>query len=153
MLKTKIKKLYEDSIVPEKMSEEAGALDIYCHRVDIKDGVFVCYTGIAMTPPKGYRIALVPRSSLSKYSYVLGNHYGVGDRDFTGEYQFRFRPINTNKGEILQFPYNKGDRIGQMFLEKVIDFEFEEVDSLEETKRGDGGYGSTGGSGGTLGIV
>lgn len=103
-----------------------------------------------MSPPKGYRIALVPRSSLTKYSYVLGNHYGVGDADFTGEYCLKFRgiPVETSYvGTALRyepFPYKEGDRIGQMFLEKVIEFEFEEVAELTETERGTGAYGSTG---------
>lgn len=144
----KIKKLYEDSQLPKQMTEEAGALDVFCHSITKEsEDLYTCHTGIAMTPPKGYRIALVPRSSLTKYNWVLGNHYGVGDRDFTGEYAFKFRAIPvgfTNGLTCSEFPYKVGDRIGQMFLEKVIDFQFEEVAELVVTERGAGGYGSTG---------
>lgn len=42
-MKVKIKKLYDDSIVPKKMSEEAGALDVFCHRITFEDGVYSCY--------------------------------------------------------------------------------------------------------------
>lgn len=139
----KIKKLYEDSQLPIQASKEAAAYDVYCHRVRFKDGVAICYLGIAMQPPKGYRICLVARSSLSKYGYVLGNHFGIGDPDYTGEYQFRFRPIPRN-GTIEPFPYNPGDRIGQIFLEEIIPTTFEEVEELDSTQRGSGGFGSTG---------
>ena len=121
-----------------------------------------------MTPPEGYRICLIPRSSLSNYNWVLGNHFGIGDEDYTGEYQFRFRPIprsiysdsslekeydygNTYQYvktestlEFDEFPFKPGDRIGQIFLEEVIPIEFEEVEELSITERSTGGYGSTG---------
>jgi dUTP pyrophosphatase len=65
----------------------------------------------------------------------------------------RFRAIPSDtKDDMLgnwyldyeNFPYKAGDRIGQMFLEKVINIEFNEVKELSETERGEGGFGSTG---------
>ena len=55
--------------------------------------------------------------------------------------------VNIQNTQVLtydDFPYNIGDRVGQMYLEKIIPIEFEEVNSLVETKRGSGGFGSTG---------
>ena len=152
-MKIKIKKLYNDSKIPIKMSEKAGAYDIFCHSVEkLDEDFYICKTGIAMTPPEGYRICLVPRSSLTKYKWILGNHFGIGDEDFSGEYQFRFRGIPKNYNDSFgyrnfsyeDFPFKEGDRIGQIFLEEVIPIEFEEVEELSETERSNLGFGSSG---------
>lgn len=153
-MQVKIVKIYEDSRLPVKATEGATAYDIFCHRLEkLEDGTVICYTGIKMTPPKGYAIKIEPRSSLTKYPFVIGNSPGRGDEDFTGEYQIRFKPITLLKlGSLYSlakdimnnFPYKKGDRIAQISLEKVNPITFILVDDLVETKRGEGGFGSTG---------
>lgn len=90
----------------------------------------------------------MPRSSLTKTRWFVQNMPGLGDADYTNEYQYRFRALpieyDLNFGLIYpEFPYKIGDRIGQIYLEEVIPIEFTEVDELEETER-KGGYGSTG---------
>lgn len=157
-MEVKVKKFYKDSKLPIKATKEAGAYDVFCNKVDYnkKLKVFICYIGIGMTPPKGYRVALVPRSSLSKYPLTLANSYGVGDYDYTGEYQYRFRDIGFSFLEKLclkyfkkyfldnYFPYKKGDRIGQIFIEKSYNLSFVEKETLDITERGNEGFGSTG---------
>ena len=69
--------------------------------------------------------------------------------DFLGQYRYVFTSIPYRKSidEELQhpdFPYKVGDRIGQIYLEEIIPIEFQEVEELEQTQRGSGGFGSTG---------
>lgn len=149
----KIKKFRENARVPEKMSDLAAGYDLYVSEIeDTEPGFAICKLGIGMTPPKGYKIVFVPRSSITKTKWILQNSPTQGDEDFVGEYQLRLRAIpsmhvNSFKNTYLgyePFPYKVGDRIGQMFIEKVIDFTFEEVEELEDTERGAGGFGSSG---------
>ena len=142
-IKIKFKKLHPDAKMPVKSTEFAGAYDVFCTKVELstnKNGhpLFICYTGLAMQPPIGYRIKLHARSSISKYSIFLANSVGIGDADYTGEYQFRFACTGY-----VKCPYEPGDRIGQIYLEKEIPTIFEEVEELTKYDR-EGGFGSTG---------
>lgn len=138
-MKLKIKKLFKNAKLPEKMTEEAAAYDVYCHRVEEKDnGLYICYLGLAMTPPEGFFIRLQPRSSATKYPMFMGNSPAVGDGDFVGEYQVRFRMLSG-----YDFPYKAGDRIAQMNLEEIIPIDIEVVYELKNSFRGQGGFGST----------
>ena len=158
-MKVKFKRLHKDAVIPKQSSDGAGGWDVVATEIIQESEDFViCKLGFALTPPPGYKVVLVPRSSLTKTKWVLQNSPGQGDEDFTGEYQYRFRAIPEdiemkNGGPLADdyfelkyplFPYNVGDRIGQIFLEKVINFEFEEVEELSTTERGQGGWGSTG---------
>lgn len=162
-MKIKVKKLAYNAQLPKRSTEKAGAWDVFCTEVErIQEDEYICHTGLSMTPPQGHRICLVPRSSLTKHRWVLGNHFGIGDEDYTGEYQLRFRGIpkyvdlvgysdsshfqegSNYKLDYDCFPYKVGDRIGQIFLEEVIPIEFEEVSELKDSVRGEGGFGSTG---------
>jgi dUTP pyrophosphatase len=160
----KIKKLVENAVIPKKATELAAGHDVVVTEINQESEDFViCKLGFALTPPKGYKVVLVPRSSLTKTKWVLQNSPGQGDEDYTGEYQFRFRCIpsgfepgysngiigpgyysSPSKVIYEPFPYTLGDRIGQMFIEPVIPIEFEEVTELSTTERNTGGYGSTG---------
>ena len=152
-MKVKIKKLHKDAALPKQATELAAGHDVVATEIiqEAEDFV-VCKLGFALTPPPGYKVVLVPRSSLTKTKWILQNSPGQGDEDYTGEYQYRFRCIpsgvNTKmSGYTLsydEFPYKVGDRIGQIFLEEVIKFEFEEVSELSNTERGAGGFGHTG---------
>ena len=82
---------------------------------------------------------------------MLANGIGVVDSDYRGEWEFRFVPVTYIRNIALQkvpdqedFPYKAGDRVGQIFLEKVIEMDFIEVEELTSTTRGEGGFGSTG---------
>lgn len=141
MLKIKIKKLYKDSKLPIKGSEKAACWDVYCHSMEVKEnGKVYCKIGLAMQPPEGYKIVIVPRSNLTKHYWIINNSPIQGDEDYTGEYQIRFTPLL----EKTNFPYKVGERIAQMYIEKVNNFEFEEVNELDQTERGSGGFGSSG---------
>jgi len=156
-IEVKIQKLHKDAKTPEMMSKSAGAYDLYVTEIVKKSNRFiVCKLGFALQPPKTHRVVLSPRSSLTKHDWFMNNSPGVGDADYTGEYQMRFRatPIDVKlktvgeevKLELVypEFPYVEGDRVGQMYLEKIEKINWKEVDKLDETDRGDGGFGSTG---------
>lgn len=147
-MKVKIKKLSENAVIPKKASELAGGWDVVVTEIIQESEDFViCKLGFSLQPPKNYKVTLVPRSSLTKTNWIMQNSPGLGDPDYTGEYQYRFRslPIGFShyKLNYPKFPYNIGDRIGQLYLEEIIQIEFEEVKELSESERGEGGFGST----------
>lgn len=168
-MQIKFKKLHPDAKLPQKATVNAGGWDVTCTEIiEQIDGSVVCKLGWAAEIPVGYRLILVPRSSFTKYKWLLQNSPGLGDADFRGEYSYVFRPIPdniTSNSEIgkerdynyeyfvvttdsymgySDFPYKVGDRIGQVYIEQVIEIEPEWSDVLSKTDRNDGGFGSTG---------
>lgn len=99
-------------------------------------------TGIALAIPHGYVGLVHPRSGLAtKHGITVVNAPGTVDAGYRGEIMVTL--LNTDKAEA--FTINRGDRIAQLVIQKVEQAQFIEVDSLEETARGAGGFGSTGG--------
>ena len=100
-------------------------------------------TGIKISIPKNYEAQIRPRSGLAlKHGIILPNSPGTIDSDYRGE----IGVIILNAGN-ENFEVNIGDRVAQMVFTPVTRAIFEEVDSLDEltpTKRGSGGFGSTG---------
>ena len=97
-------------------------------------------TGLQMEIPDGFYLAIHPRSGLAvKHNITLGNAVGVVDSDYRGEIQ----AIIYNAGKD-DFVINEGDRIAQAVLMKHEKLKFDFVDELNETERGEGGFGSTG---------
>lgn len=97
-------------------------------------------TGLYFSIPKGYEGQIRGRSGLAlKHGITLANGIGTIDSDYRGE----IKVILINLGEET-FTINNGDRIAQLILSKYENIEFQLVESLEETSRGDGGFGHTG---------
>jgi len=139
-MKLNIKKLNENAILPKYASEEAAGLDLYCieiHKV-LSDKVVMYKTGLSVQPEKGYHTEILLRSSIVKSGYMLSNSVGLIDRDYTGELIVVLTKINENSPE-LSLPFC----LTQLVVRKTNFFEINEVDILEETIRGDGGFGST----------
>lgn len=139
----KVKKTHPDAVMPKfGKSGDAGA-DLVA--VDVKynpEGDFMEYNlGLAFAVPAGYGLFLYPRSSQSNKTQLLSNHVGVVDSGFRGTVTVRFKDIG--KGW-LGTRYAVGDRVVQAVLHKLEDTRYEEVTELDETERGNGGYGSTG---------
>jgi dUTP pyrophosphatase len=95
-------------------------------------------TGIKVKPPTGYYVEILPRSSLSKTGYMLSNSVGVIDPDYTGTLLIALTKIDQSMPD-LQLPFTKC----QLILRKTEDFIIREVDHIENTERGEGGFGST----------
>ena len=97
-------------------------------------------TGIHIQLPDGYEAQIRPRSGLAaKYGISIVNAPGTIDTDYTGEIKVIL--INLSKEPFL---VNPGERVAQMVFSKYERAEWEEVKELEETSRGEGGFGSTG---------
>lgn len=96
--------------------------------------------GIRIALPNGYEAQIRPRSGLAyKHGITMLNSPGTIDSDYRGE----IKVIAINHGE-ESFTINRGDRIAQMIIAPVQQIEIQKVFELPKTKRGDGGFGSTG---------
>jgi dUTP pyrophosphatase len=97
-------------------------------------------TGIAIALPTGFELQIRPRSGLAlKHGITLPNTPGTIDEDYRGEIQV----IMLNAGDET-FTVTRGMRIAQAVLAPVLHLSWTEVENLEETERGAGGFGSTG---------
>ena len=98
-------------------------------------------TGLALAIPKGYEIQVRPRSGLAlKHGVTVPNTPGTIDSDYRGE----LKVIMINHGA-EPFAIERGDRVAQLVLAPVTQAAWDVVDELDETDRGEGGFGSTGG--------
>ena len=98
-------------------------------------------TGLAMAIPHGFEIQVRPRSGLAlKHGITVPNTPGTIDSDYRGE----LKVILINHGT-QDFAIARGDRVAQLVLAPVVQGGWIEVDELDETARGEGGFGSTGG--------
>ena len=98
-------------------------------------------TGLSVAIPPGYEIQVRPRSGLAlKHGISVPNTPGTIDSDYRGE----LKVILINHGP-EPFPIHRGDRIAQLVVAPVTLAEWDEVAELDETERGAGGFGSTGG--------
>ncbi|GHS88352.1 deoxyuridine 5'-triphosphate nucleotidohydrolase [Synergistales bacterium] len=98
------------------------------------------HTGVRIALPPGYEAQVRPRSGLAlKHGIILPNSPGTIDADYRGE----IGVILMNLGD-EPYEVKYGDRIAQMVVAPVCQVKFEETDELDETIRGEGGFGSSG---------
>lgn len=144
MDKIPVKKLKPNAILPTYGSGEAAGADLYAcleGSVTIAPGqtVFIP-TGIAMEIPRGYAGLAYARSGLAcKQDLAPANKVGVIDSDYRGEFMIALH----NHGSQLR-TIDHGERIAQLVITPVFTPGFVEVDTLSDTDRGCGGFGSTG---------
>jgi len=137
----KIKKLNENAIIPTYAKEGDAGMDLVATSIISNTTFDVSYgTGIAMEIPEGFVGLVFPRSSIRKYDLTLSNSVGVIDSGYRGELQATFKKTNG----LDSLAYKVGDRIAQIIIIPYPTIEFEEVDQLNNTERGEGGFGSTG---------
>lgn len=143
----KVKRICEEAKLPTRGSEKAAAYDVYACLPDENAPVAIMPhqtmligTGLRMAPPEGFYVGVYARSGLSsKEGLRPANCVGVIDEDYRGEYLVAVH----NDSEVTR-SIRHGDRIAQILLQKRYDMDFEEVDELDTTGRGVGGFGSTG---------
>ena len=139
-----VKKLREGAILPTFGSPEAAGADLYaCLEQDVTiapgETAFIP-TGLAMELPRGYAGLIYARSGLAcKRGLAPANKVGVVDCDYRGEFVVALH----NHGAQAQ-TISTGERIAQLVVTPVLIPEYIEVESLSETQRGAGGFGSTG---------
>ena len=141
----KIKKLKENAIIPKAATGGSAGMELYaCIDSDItikpKERVLIS-TGIAIALESADYVAYIyARSGLAvKHGITLSNCVGVVDSDYRGEVKVGL--INLSEQE---YTVTSGDRIAQLVIAPVIMPEVVESDTLDETERADGGFGSTG---------
>jgi dUTPase len=94
MIKLKIELIHPNAKIPIKASKKAACWDVFA--ADIKresKDFYIVDLGFKLQPPPGYKVVLVPRSSITKTYLIVQNSPGQGDEDYTGTYQYRFRML------------------------------------------------------------
>jgi dUTP pyrophosphatase len=136
----KVKKLSPDAVVPARSTAGAAGYDLYAAKAGTipARGKHIVPTDIAMVIPEGYYGRVAPRSGLAaKHHIDVGA--GVIDCDYRG-------PVGVvlfNHAE-TDYEIAKGDRVAQLVITKIDTPQVIEVDDLDGTVRGEGGFGSTG---------
>ena len=139
-MEIRFKKTTAAAVTPAVATDGSAGYDLTAVSYKIDDYGCYCYgTGIAVEIPKGYVGLVFPRSSISKQGLALANAVGVIDSDYRGEISAKFRKADEHVK-----PYEVGQRVCQLVIVPIETPTFVEVDSLTDTARGEGGYGSTG---------
>lgn len=143
-MKVNIKRLNEDAKIPTRGSSESAGYDLYAcinspvtiaAHSPVKIG-----TGLAIEIPDGYFGAVFARSGLAtKQGLRPANCVGVCDSDYRGEYIVALHN-DTDEAKLI----TPGERIAQLIVMPYLAVEFNEVNELSDTDRGEGGFGSTG---------
>ena len=144
MTKILIKRLSKEVPLPKYETSGSSGMDLAANinaNIDINPGkTAIIPTGLALSIPKGFEVQIRPRSGLAANQKLsVLNTPGTIDADYRGE----IKVILINLGQ-ESFKVEKGLRIAQMVVCPVIQAQLEEVDDLNETERGKGGFGSTG---------
>lgn len=133
-----------DIPLPAYMTLHSAGMDLYAHideTVDVAPMSRVLVpTGISIALPDGFEAQIRPRSGLAiKHGISLVNSPGTIDADYRGE----IKVVLINLGD-EPFRIERGERIAQMVVHRVTRVEWDEVETLDATARGEGGFGHTG---------
>ena len=149
-MKLRFTKLNDRAITPTRGSDQAAGYDLYsCEDAIIYENTTqIVHTGIAIEIPDGYFGAIYARSGLAtKEGLRPANCVGVIDSDYRGEIMVALH--RDTRGGMLADMFSDhtipaGTRIAQLVIQPYVSVAFEEVAALDETERGEGGFGSTG---------
>lgn len=133
-----------DIELPEYMTSSSAGLDLRAAVIDQEviepGGIKLIPTGLAIALPEGFEAQIRPRSGLAlKKGLTIINAPGTIDADYRGEIGLAVVNLGPDPVSI-----NRGDRIAQMVITRVWQASLELVDNLEDTARGQGGFGHTG---------
>ena len=137
-MKVNIKRLHENATIPFYAKESDAGMDLVITDIKGETEWDISYGfGISMEIPEGFMGLVFPRSSIRKTDLILSNSVGVIDAGYRGEIQATFKKTG---GAV----YKIGDRGAQIIIMPHPSIEFQEVEELTNTERGEGGFGSTG---------
>jgi dUTP pyrophosphatase len=143
-MKVNIKKLHPDAVIPTYAKEGDAGMDLTITSIISETTTDVTYGfGIALEIPFGFVGLIFPRSSVRKYDLALTNSVGVIDSGYRGELQATFKKTSWLKQD-SSTKYNVGDKGAQIMIIPHPSIDFQEVEYLSNTQRGEGGFGSTG---------
>ena len=139
----KVVKTHKDAVIPSRVNDTDIGLDLVAidkYKENIGNSTCNLYkTGIKVCPPQGYYLEIIPRSSISKSGWMLANSIGIIDPEYNGELLIPLIRINDKAPE-PELPF----RLCQLVLRKAYYPIPKQVNTLDETIRGDGCFGSTG---------
>jgi len=138
-LQVKIKRLDRNAVIPTYAKDGDAGMDLVATSIKFPNYKISYGTGLAIEIPVGYVGLIFPRSSIRKVDLSLCNSVGVIDSGYRGEIEVTFSRIEEQESR-----YSVGDKIGQLIIMPYPQIEFEEVDELSTTERGERGFGSTG---------
>ena len=143
-MKVKIKKIHPDAIIPSYAKNGDAGMDLVATSVIGETLGSITYgLGIALEIPEGFVGLVFPRSSIRKTNLQLSNSVGVIDSGYRGELQATFNKVQ-GIDNVERENYKVGDRVCQIIIIPYPPIEFNEVNELSNTERGEGGFGSTG---------
>lgn len=129
------------SVLPEYKTKGSACFDITLNEsYSLCPGELHNYlTGLRAEIPKDYCVLIFPRSSLGQKKLIIPNSVGVIDSDYRGEIKVPLLNLSNEEVTLME-----GQRVAQGLLVKAKQCRLLKVDSLSDTKRGSGGFGSTG---------
>ena len=140
-MQVNIKRLQENATIPFYAKESDAGMDLVATSIKENTTFQITYgLGIALEIPDGFVGLIFPRSSIRNTELILSNSVGVVDAGYRGELQATFNKSNG----LDSIAYKVGDRVAQIVIVPHPIVQFVEVDELSESKRGEGGFGSTG---------
>ena len=139
-----IKRIHPEAVIPSYAKNGDAGMDLIATSIISETPSQITYgLGIALEIPEGFVGLVFPRSSIRKTRLQLSNSVGVIDSGYRGELQATFNKITTTI-ENQKNDYKVGDRVCQIIIIPYPPIEFNEVNELSNTERGEGGFGSTG---------
>jgi dUTP pyrophosphatase len=140
-MSVKVKKLHQNSVIPTYSKPNDAGMDLTISSIIDETVSSITYGfGIALEIPNGFVGLVFPRSSVRNKDLILSNCVGVIDSGYRGEIQATFK--KTNGSDSIK--YGVGDRAAQIMIIAYPQINFVESDQLNETERGNSGFGSTG---------
>ena len=147
-MQVKIKKLLPEATIPKYAKPGDAGLDMTATSIRKTADYWEYGTGLAIEIPRGYVGLGFARSSISDRPHSLANAVAVIDSGYRGEIKFRMRVKKYKDNLDYVVPdgnaYQVGEKVGQLLILPYPEIELVESDTLSESERGTGGYGSTG---------
>lgn len=157
------KKLSKKTVIPTYAYPTSAGMDLIATSKVETDRYIEYGLGFATAIPEGWAGFIFPNSRISKYDLILANSVPIIDAEYRGEWKLRFKKslwssFKFNIAKMANFfglkdfdisweadckSFNVGDVVGQLVLFPITKIDIVEVDDLDDTARGDGGFGST----------
>ena len=145
-------KLADGATMPRRAHDSDVGYDLTICNIDIKTfngdckGIvdhIIIDTGVAIQPPPGYHVEVVPNSRICKTCFIMPNSPGIIDPDYRGTIKIVLRPMELTPFDTAKDIFHEGKVCGQLIIRKTEHLPMVQADELSATERGTGGFGST----------
>lgn len=141
-MNVKIKRLHPDAVIPSYAKDGDAGLDLTVVSIEDRNEFIQYNFGLAIEIPEHFFGLIVPRSSITKMNLMMKNSAGIIDSGYRGELCFRCKKVKFEDGTQEKF-YQVGERAAQLLIIPAPQITLTEVEELQESDRGTGGFGST----------